>query len=389
MQTSARYQRIRPYFFADLPRRIAAAEARGLKVIRLDMGSPDLPPPAEVVERLVREVRDPSSHGYTPYGGPLAFREAAAAFFERRFGVAVHPEREVLGLIGSKEGLFHLSQIVLDDGDLAMVPDPGYPTYGRGTILAGGQIHPVPLLPEHDDLIDLEAIPEHVLERAKVLWLNYPNNPTGAVAPLDFFHRAVEYAHQYRFLLVHDAAYTEVGLGDYQAPSLLQIPGARQVAVEFHSLSKSFNMAGWRVGMAIGQEQVVAALHRYKTQVDSSHFQPIWMASIEALQMSAEWIRARNAIYTERRDRAVSGLRTAGLTPKIPRASLYVWAALPPGEDGMRFCTTLLEETGVSLTPGVVFGLHGEGFIRLSLATPVERIELAMNRLHSWKRIKV
>ena len=375
------------YFFAQLGKRIAALRAEGKDIIRIDIGAPDLPPPDFVIEALVESARRPDTHSYTTYGGTPEFKAAVATYYQRRFDVALDPATEVLGLIGSKEGLFHLAQALVNPGDVVLIPDPGYPTYRAGTALAGGEPYFVPLLPENDFLPDLEAIPADILRRAKILWLDYPNNPTSAVAPLSFFEEAVAFARKHDILIAHDAPYVDVTFDGYQAPSLMQVPGAKEVAVEFNSLSKSFNMAGWRLGMMVGNPDVVRYVHVYKTQLDTSHFQPVLAGGIAALtdERVWPWVEERNAIYKERRDIVVSALREAGIPVETPKASLYVWYPLPEGEtDSKDFCSRALEEAGVSMTPGSVFGPHGEGFVRVSLGTSADKMRIAMERLVAW-----
>ncbi len=385
-------ERIAPfgaYFFAQLGQRIAALRQQGVDVIRIDIGSPDLPPPEFVIEALVAEARRPDTHGYTPYGGTPAFKEAVAAYYHQRFGVTLDPQTEVLALIGSKEGLFHLAQALLNPGDLVLVPDPGYPTYRAGAKIAGAQVYFMPLEAQNGFLPDLDAIPEEVARRARLMWLNYPNNPTSAVAPRAFFEKVVAFARRYEILLAHDAPYVDVTFDGYRAPSLLEVPGAKEVAVEFNSFSKAFNMAGWRLGMMVGHPDAVRHVHVYKSQLDTSHFLPILRAGATALThpQAEEWIRWRNSVYAERRDIILEALAQTRLTADKPRASLYVWARLPAGErDSKAFCERLLQEAGVSTTPGVVFGPHGEGYLRISLGTATEKIREAMERLVAWEQ---
>ncbi len=375
------------YFFAQLGKRIAALRAEGKDIIRIDIGAPDLPPPDFVIEALVASARRPDTHSYTTYGGTPAFKQAVADYYQRRFQVALDPATEVLGLIGSKEGLFHLAQAMLNPGDVVLIPDPGYPTYRAGTVLAGAEPYFVPLLPENGFLPDLEAIPAEVLQRARILWLNYPNNPTTAVASLDFFEQAVAFARKHDLLIAHDAPYVDVTYDGYEAPSILQVPGAKEVAVEFNSLSKAFNMAGWRLGMMVGNPDVVRYVHIYKSQVDTSQFLPVLEGGIVAMtdERVWPWVAERNAIYQERRDIVVAALRSAGIPVETPKASLYVWYPLPEGEtDSKAFCDRALREAGVSMTPGVVFGPHGEGFVRISLGTDTAKLREAMEWLVAW-----
>lgn len=377
------------YFFAQLNQRIAGLRAQGKNIIRLDMGSPDLPPADFIVDKLVEQSRRADVHGYTPYGGTPGYHKAITEYYGKRFGVELEPVKETLALLGSKEGLFALSQVLLNPGDITICPDPGYPTYAAGGKIAGAEVYFMPLLKENNFLPDFNAIPEDVARRAKILWLNYPNNPTGAVAPLSFFKEAVEFAQKYEIVLAHDAPYVDVCFDNYVAPSVMQIPGAKEVAVEFNSLSKTYNMAGWRLGMAVGNPKIINYMHTYKSQGDSSHFGPILEAGIEAMTGDQTWTESRNLIYKERRDLIVSALRNAGFEVEPPPAAIYVWARLPkPYNDSTEFCNRLLEEAGVSTTPGIVYGKFGEGYLRISLGTPTDLIQEAMRRLQEWMQNK-
>lgn len=384
-QPSERIASFKPYFFAILNQKLAELRARGLDIIRLDMGSPDLPPTEAIIDVLARAARRPDAHGYTPNGGTPQYRQAIATYYANRFGVELHPQREVLGLIGSKEGLFGLSQVMLNPGDVSLIPDPGYPVYSGGSRIAGAEIIFLPLLSQNQFLPDLDAIPPDVARRAKILWLNYPNNPTGAIASLEYFEKAVNFARQYGILIAHDAPYADVCFDGYVAPSILQVPGAKDVAIEFNSLSKAYNMGGWRVGMAVGNPQVLSYLHTYKSQVDTAHFAPILEASAFALTSDQSWLEERNQIYEYRRDIVLSAMRSMGFTVQTPRAAIYIWARLPNNfTDSTDFCNRLLDETGVSTTPGVVYGQNGEGYLRISLGMATDRIKAAMDRMASW-----
>ncbi|MBP8998276.1 MAG: aminotransferase class I/II-fold pyridoxal phosphate-dependent enzyme [Anaerolineaceae bacterium] len=376
-----------PYFFASLGNRISQLKQKGVDVIRIDMGSPDLPPAGFIIEELVEKSRRSDTHGYSPTGGTQDFKKAVAQYYLDRFEVNLDPQTEVIGLIGSKEGLFNLSQVILNPGDIALVPDPGYPVYSASGIIAGGRIVNFSLLEENHFLPDLEAIPAEVLKDAKILWLNYPNNPTGAIASLSFFEEVITFARKHRILVAHDAPYVDICFDGYTAPSLMQVPGAKDVAIEFNSLSKTYNMAGWRLGMAVGNPEVIDYLFTYKSQMDTSTFGPIFSAGVKALTGDQSWLEERNEIYKERRDLVVRGLKSAGFSLDTPHAAIYVWAKLPHGErDSIAFCSRLLEETGVSTTPGIVYGEHGEGFLRISLGTSTDRIREAMERIVDWKK---
>jgi LL-diaminopimelate aminotransferase len=382
---SNRIQDLPPYFFAVLDRKITAMGAAGHDIIRLDVGSPDLPPDPAIVASLSASAAQPDNHGYQSYNGTAGLRSAWAAMYQRVFEVTLNPDTEVLNLLGSKEGIFNLLQATINPGDIVLCPDPGYPTYHRGTILAGGKPYYLPLLPGLGFTPDFTAIPAQVLQQAKVLWLNYPNNPTGATADLEFFTQAVEFAHQHNLLLCHDAAYTQVTFDGYTPVSVLQVPGAKGIALEFNSLSKSHNMPGWRVGAAMGNRQVLQTLLTYKTNVDSGHFRPILEAATTALTGDQQWLQERNQVYQYRRDILVDGLQSLGFELKKPKAALYLWCCVPDGSSSLEFATRLLDETHLSLTPGTVFGSHGEGYLRISLAAPTNRIIQAVERLKSWR----
>jgi len=385
-----RMAHLAPHFFASLNARLAKLTAlQGDdrpydEIIRLDEGSPDLPPAQHILEALYQSAARADSHSYQPHRGPQRLRQAWADWYMDRYQVSLNPESEIIPLLGSKEGIFHLSQAYLNTGDLALTPDPGYITYSRGALFAGAQAHPMPLLPEHGYLPDWTALSPDVLSRAKLLWLNYPNNPTGATATLDFFEQAVDLAKRHGLILCHDAAYMEVAYDGERPPSLLQVKGAQDVAVEFNTLSKSHNMAGWRTGALLGNADVVRTLFTLKTNADSSHFLPIFEASIAALSGDQSWLVDRNNIYQQRRDALLAGLHAAGLDAATPRASLYVWAAIPPGWNCEQFAVQALEQAWVSLTPGTVFGAGGAGYVRISLTAPQPKIEQAMTRLEAW-----
>lgn len=388
MQPADRVSGSKPYFFSELGKKINLLKANGVDVIRLDMGSPDLPPDEHIIETLISAARQPDMHGYTLGSGVQKFRQAAAAFYSRRFGVELDPASEVIDLIGSKEGLFILSQVLVNPGDVVLVPDPGYSVYASGAEMAGAEVVVMPLLAENEFVPDLSSIPSAAAQRAKILFLNYPNNPTGATAELPYFEEVLEFGRSYDILIANDAPYTDVAFDGYRAPSILQAAGARDQAVEFNSLSKIYNMAGWRLGMLAGNRDVVRLVENYKSLQDSAAFAPILAAGVAALMGDQEWIETRNQVYQERRDIALDGLRAAGFVVETPRAALYLWVRLPEGEQSIPFCGRILDETGVSLTPGVVFGQYGEGYMRLSLVTPTPRIAEGMLRLREWMKGK-
>jgi LL-diaminopimelate aminotransferase len=385
MQPAKRLSNLPPYLFARLGQRIAELRAQGVDVIRLDIGSPDMPPDDEIIEALACSARRPDGHGYAGYYGLPTLRQAIADYYARRFGMDLDPEGEVLPLIGSKEGLANLSLAFLDPGDVALVPDPAYPTYELGAYLAGGTTHRFPLLAERDFLPDLAAIPVEVARQAKLLWLNYPNNPTGAVATLEFLAEAVAFAREHELLLCHDAPYCEVTYEGYRPPSLLQVEGAREVAIEFNSFSKTYNMAGWRIGMVVGNRVAIKALSQIKTNVDSGIFTAIQESAVAALTGDQTWLEGRNAIYQERRDIILEGLAVVGIKARKPLATLYVWAEVPEGYSSAEFADKLLTEQGVSFAPGSAYGECGEGYLRISVGMATPRVREAIERLKEFE----
>lgn len=379
----------KPYYFATLAKKITQLQENGLDIIKIDMGSPDLPPEKFIIDKLIASAVLPNKHGYTPMGGTPEFRKAIAHYYEKRFGVKLDPHSETVGLIGSKEGLFNMTQVLVNPGDYVIIPDPGYPVYSASTKIAGGKIYSIPLLKKNGFLPDLSSIPPEIIQKAKVFWINYPNNPTGAIAPFSFFEEIVQFARENEIIIAHDAPYVDVCFDNYVAPSLLQVEGAKDVAIEFNSLSKAYNMAGWRLGMAVGNSNIIGYIHTYKSQMDSSQFAPVIDAGIAAISGDQTWLKTRNEIYQTRRDIVVSGMKAAGFEVDPPPAAIYVWAKLPEGfEDSMLFANQMLEETGVSTTPGVVYGQYGEGYLRISLGTKTERIQEAMERITSWIKSK-
>lgn len=380
IKLSDRFSHLEDHFFARLNQQLASLQAAGADVIRLDAGNPDLPPAAHILEALSRSAGDPEAHGYQPYNGTASLRRAWAEAYQWSYQVVLE-DRQVLPLMGSKEGIANLTLALVQAGDVVLAPDPGYMTYARSAWLAGGEVCPLPLLSERGYLPDLSAIPLEALRRAKILWLNYPNNPTAATAPLEFFQEVVDFAHTHDILVCHDAAYTQVTFADYQAPSLLQVDGAAEIAVEFNTLSKWYNMAGWRVGAALGNPEALKALYQMKTNVDNGHFRPVLDAAVAALTGDQTWVVARNLVYQQRRDRAIMGLQEMGLEAAVPQASLYIWFEVPAGWTAQDFTLMVLEKAHVSLVPGTVFGSYGEGYARLSLTEAVERLDEAMLRM--------
>jgi len=387
MHIAERLSNLPPYVFATIGKQVRALQEQGVDVIRIDIGSPDLPPPPAVIETLCRSAQNPHTHGYGGFFGTPALRRTIADYYRYRFGVELDPESEVLPLIGSKEGIFHLPMAFVNPGDVVLSPDPGYPTYRVPTQLVGGELYLMPLLAENGFLPDLDAIPGNVLARARILWLSYPNNPTTAVASDEFFHRAVDFAHEHDILLAHDNPYAETAWDGYVPPSLLQVPGARDVAVEFNSLSKTYHMAGWRVGSVVGNAEAVGALARLKSNVDSGIFRAVQDAAITALSTTDEaWLVERNETYRARRRAVTKVLDRMGLEYVPSSTTLYVWMRLPQGETSTQFASDLLDEAGVSLAPGTAFGPHGEGYVRISLVQPVARLEEAMTRWERWTK---
>jgi LL-diaminopimelate aminotransferase len=380
-----RIEKLPAYLFAEISRKIAEKRSRGVDVISFAIGDPDLPTPEHILESLREASSDPANHRYPETEGLPELRQAIARWYERRFGVSLDPQREALPLIGSKEGVGHIALCFIDPGDVALVPDPGYPVYAVGTMFAGGEAYYLPLTEENGFLPDLDAVPADVLRRAKVLWLNYPNNPTGAVADLEFFERAAAFARRNGLAVLHDGPYSEVAFDGYRPPSFLQAEGAREVGIEFHSLSKSYNMTGWRIGMAVGNAEIIDALMRVKSNLDSGVPQAVQRMAITALEGPQDCIEEHNRVYQRRRDRLVGALQGLGLRLTPPKASLYVWARVPEGTTSVQFATRLLEEAGVVVTPGIGYGPSGEGYVRLSLTLPDERLEEGVRRLEALR----
>ncbi len=376
-----RIQELPPYLFAEIDRKKRAALARGVDLIDLGIGDPDLPTPGRIIQRLAETAAEPANHRYPSSAGMMAFRQAVADWYGRRFGVTLDAATEVVSLIGSKEGVANMAVAFVDPGDVVLVPTPAYPVYEIGTRFNGGEVFSLPLRRENGFLPDLSRIPGDVLERAKMLWLNYPNNPTGAVADERFLKDAVDFARRHRIVLCHDAAYTELGFDGYRAPSILQVEGAKDVAMEFHSLSKTFNMTGWRIAMAVGNPELVGTLAQVKSNVDSGVFQPVQQAAILALEHAEDFLGPIREVYQERRDTLIDGLQRAGFELPPPRATFYVWLPVPHGWTSTAFTARLLDEAGIVTTPGNGFGEPGEGFIRMTLCSPADRLEEAVERL--------
>lgn len=379
MELARRIRSLPRYLFAELDRKKQQLRAKGVDLIDLSVGDPDLPTPQEIVQRMAQEVTDPRNHHYPDYEGLKEFREAVAQWYLRRFGVELNPASEVMALIGSKEGIAHIPLAFVDPGDGVLVPDPGYPVYKASTVLAGGIPHPMPLREERGFLPDFSAVPQEVAKGAKLMFLNYPNNPTGAVASGDFFREAVAFAREFDIVVCHDAAYSELYF-ETPPPSFLATPGAKEVGVEFHSLSKTYRMTGWRIGFVVGNAEVLQGLGRVKTNVDSGTFDAIQRVGIWALQNDPDADRWRQKLRA-RRDLMVKGLQELGLPVVPPKATFYLWFKVPEGYTSASFAERLLVEAGVVVTPGTGFGEHGEGYVRLALTVPEDRLREALDRL--------
>jgi LL-diaminopimelate aminotransferase len=383
MRPSERLARIPPYLFAELERKIAAKRAAGVDVISLGIGDPDRPTPPLVVEAMQEAVSDPGTHRYPSNRGRPEFREAMSDFYARRFDVAIDPETEVMPAIGAKECIFNLNLAFLDRGDVALAADPGYPVYTAGPLLVGAEPVLLALRPEHGFTPDLDAVDSGGLERARLLYLNYPNNPTGAVVPEGFFSRVVEFAREHDVLVVHDSAYSETCYDGYRAPSFLATPGASEVGVEVFSLSKGYNMTGWRCAAIVGNAEAISTYWRLKSNVDSGNFDAVQLAAVAALSPDGDAeVASMNELYRRRRDLVCEALAQIGVDVAPPRATIYVWAPVPAGfGSSAAYCEHVLEEAGVALSPGGAYGPNGEGYFRISLTTPDERLLEAVQRL--------
>ncbi|MEE8414049.1 MAG: LL-diaminopimelate aminotransferase [Dehalococcoidales bacterium] len=388
MKLAKRIENLPPYLFVEITRKIAEKRAKGEDIVSFAIGDPDIPTPSHIIDRLCREAQDPANHRYPESDSMPELRQAVVDWYQKRFDISLDPDTEVLPLIGAKEGIAHIALCFIDPGDITLVPDPAYPVYSIGTMLAGGESYYLPLLAKNDFLPDYDIIPESIAQKAKLLWINYPNNPTGAVADLDFFNRTVDFARKQELLVCHDGPYTEVAFDDYRPVSFLQADGAKDVGVEFHSLSKSYNMTGWRIGMVVGNAGMIKALKTLKSNMDSGIPQAIQYAAIEALSGPQDCIQQHNAIYQKRRDLVVEMLNNIGLEAKTPKASLYVWAKIPDGYTSADFATDLLEQVGVVVTPGLGYGKNGEGYVRLSLTIPDAGLVKGLSRLAGWRDSK-
>ncbi len=381
MESAQRIKNLPPYLFAQIDKVIEEKKSKGVDVISLGIGDPVEPTPSHIIERLIEAVKNPKNHRYPSYYGLPEFRQTIAKWYRERFGVELDPDKEVLPLIGSKEGIAHISWAFLEEGDVSLVPDPGYPVYKTGAILAGAKPVFMPLLPENNFLIDLSKIRKEDAEKAKLLFLNYPNNPTSALASLEFFEEVVGFARKYDILVCHDNAYSEITFDEYEAPSFLQAKGAKEVGVEFHSLSKTFNMTGWRVGFVVGNEKAIEALGRIKTNIDSGIFNAIQYAAIAALEGPKDCVKEMRSLYKKRRDKVCKVFEKIGIKHRKPKATIYVWAEVPEGFTSSSFVSYLVERTGVVVSPGNAYGPSGEGFFRVSLTVPDNRLDEALSRI--------
>lgn len=375
-----RLDNLPPYLFAQIDALKAEKRAQGVDVIDLGVGDPDLPTPSHIVDSLCEAARDPSTHHYPDYTGMIEYREAVAEWYSTRFGVTLNPKTEVLALIGSKEGIAHVPEAFVNPGDYVLATDPGYPVYKTSTLFSEGKLWEMPLREENEFLPVFEDIPKDIVKKAKLMFFGYPNNPTAAVAPLSFFEEVVEFAKENDIVAVHDNAYSEITFDGYKAPSFLEADGAKEVGMEMHSLSKTYNMTGWRLGMACGGEEFISGLGRVKTNVDSGAFDAIQRAGITALTSSQQCVADACNVYQERRDVLVSGLRDLGFEVKSPKATFYVWLKV---SDSMGFAKKMLDEAGIVVTPGVGFGSNGNGYVRFAITRNIERIKEAIERMRS------
>jgi LL-diaminopimelate aminotransferase len=385
IEKADRIKNLPPYLFAKIDVMKSEMQKKGADLIDLGIGDPDLPTPGHIIAALEQAARDPKNHRYPSYSGMLEFREAVAHWYQQRFGVTLNPAAEVIALIGSKEGIAHIPLAFINPRDIVLVPDPGYPVYNTATLFAGGQPYFMPLLKENNFLPDFAAIPREVAQGAKLMYLNYPNNPTAAVADRAFYEDAVAFARRHQIILCHDAAYTELCFDGYRPCSILEIPGAREVAVEFHSLSKTYNMTGWRIAFVVGNADIVAGLGQVKTNIDSGVSQAIQQAGITALTGDQAYLDTLRNIYQERRDLLTAGLKDAGLEVSVPKATFYLWITVPPGFTSESLTAHLLTQAAIVTTPGNGFGKSGEGYIRMALTVDKSLIAEAVRRIKALR----
>lgn len=381
MVPAERLRSLPPYVFARLDELKLRAKEQGLDLIDLGMGNPDGPTPQPVVEAAIEALKNPANHGYPPFEGTANFRRAITNWYHRRYGVELDPEGEALPLLGSKEGLSHLAMAYVNPGDWVLVPSPAYPAHFRGPIIAGAKVHSIMLSPDNDWLIDFNTIPDSVAEQAKLLYFNYPSNPTAATAPREFFEEAVAFARKYEIMLVHDLCYAELAFDGYQPTSLLEIPGAKDIGVEFHTMSKTYNMAGWRVGFVVGNRHIIQGLRTLKTNLDYGIFAALQTAAETALNLPDEYLTEVQTRYRTRRDFLIAGLAELGWDVPKTKGTMYLWVPCPPGMGSTDFALSVLQQTGVVLTPGNAFGAGGEGYVRISLIADCDRLGEALKRL--------
>lgn len=382
MQFAKRLEKIPPYLFAEIDRKRNELIAKGIDIINMGVGDPDKPTPAHIRQAMHEAIEDPATHNYPPYQGTPEFREAAVQWMEKRFGVkGLDPDQEIVSSIGSKEAIHNTFLAFVEPGDYTLIPDPGYPVYRSSTLFAGGEPYTMPLTPEREFLPDLEAIPEAVARQTKLLWINYPSNPTGAIASLEFFEKLVAFCRKYDILLCHDHAYAEMAYDGYKPPSVLEVPGAKDVTLEFHSLSKAYNMTGWRIGFVVGNAKGIQGLRQVKSNVDSGVFKAIQRAAIAGFSTTEEELQSVISVYQNRRDILIQGLQSLGWPISPPKATLYVWTPVPPGYSSAEFVTLLLEKCGIIVPPGNGYGAAGEGFFRIALTLTEERIMEGIHRM--------
>lgn len=383
MRTAQRIANLPPYLFAEIDRKKEAKQAQGIDVISLGIGDPDIPTPDNIIDAMETAIRVPANHQYPSYFGAKRYRQACAEWMNRRFGVEIDADEEVLALIGSKEGIAHIFIAYVDPGDVTLVPGCGYPVYHTGGILAGGESWFMPMTEENDFLADFESCPADVLVRAKMMFLSYPNNPTSAIATPGYFDKAIAFAKEHDLLLIHDNAYSEIGFDGYRPISLLERPGAKDVAIELFSCSKAYNMTGWRIAFAAGNAAVIKALGTVKSNIDSGAFTAVQDAAIEAMLGPQDITSEMSAIYQRRRDLVIAALHRMGISARTPKGTIYIWAKVPEGYDSAGFATKVLEEADVIVAPGNAYGPSGEGYIRISLATPDDRLAEAIERIQN------
>lgn len=381
MEEAQRIRQLPPYLFARIEKKIEKAREKGIDVISLGIGDPDQPTPDHIIEKLCEQAHNPLNHRYPSSVGMITYRQAVADYYKNRFGVELDAKSEVVSLLGSKEGIAHISLCYLDPGDIALIPDPGYPVYGIGAMLAGGTPYKMPLKPENGFIPDLDAIPLDIAKKAKIMFINFPNNPTGAIANDAFYAKLIEFAKNYDIIVCHDAAYQDIAFEGYRPPSFMEYSGAKEVGIEFGSCSKSYNMTGWRVAWAVGNSRVIEALGRVKSNIDSGVFQALQYAGIAALTGPQEITVKMSEIYRERRDIVIEALNSIGWNMEKTKATIYVWAPVPKGYDSISFAEYVFEKTGVVITPGNGYGEYGEGFFRIALTVEKERMKEAMERI--------